>query len=189
MKYSSLQYRSWFWSLYCHGVSNFLGSINSLETSSFGQMWTLCQALALHLPWQAFWLATPAPSRRTFQIHKKKFSISLLHEHISCAQMCLCPADLWDPWGSKLAPRQIPTGFARQEVANNNQQLFHIIDYFLLYNYPARHQARPFHSKVLVSVSIKGVLSNLSVHLQHISAWFVSSSQSVSKEDHFNVQT
>ena len=30
-------------------------------------MWTLCQALALHLPWQAFWLATPVPSRRFFK--------------------------------------------------------------------------------------------------------------------------
>ena len=33
--------------------------------------------------------------------------------------MCLCSADLRDPRGSKLAPRQIPTGCARQQVAPN----------------------------------------------------------------------
>ena len=33
--------------------------------------------------------------------------------------MCLCSADLRDPRGGKLAPRQIPTGCARQQVAPN----------------------------------------------------------------------
>ena len=122
-------------------------------------MWTLCQALALHLPWQAFWLATPAPSRRFFQINccceqEKVQLLIVAWTYILWTDVPLFCRPMRST-RQQVCPKTNPNWLCWSRGCS--QQLA-TVPYVLLTDlvlFPTRHQARPFHSKVLVSVSKK----------------------------------